>query len=106
MELFRHHYRWLPLVAYLACFFVLIPCATGAPLASEPSPGGSPADLRAEAARGGPFPLLVGGGVQYPHEEEGSMIWPFFLFLVIVGAAAAVCSQFSNSHNDSSSSNK
>lgn len=105
MPLFRHHYRWLPLVAYLSFFLSLIPCATGAPLASEPSPGISLDDLRAEDARANPFPLLVGGGVQYPHEDEGAMIWPFFLFLAIAGAAAAVASQFENSKN-SNSTNK
>jgi len=103
MPLFRHHYRWIPLVAYLAFFLVLIPCATGAPLESEASHGVSLTDIRSETATAGSFPLLIGGGVQYPHEDEGAMIWPFFLFLVIVGVTVAAISQL-QSGSDSSSS--
>jgi hypothetical protein len=103
MPLFRHHYRWLPLIAYLALFFVLIPCARAAPLESESSPGIRLSDSRDGADNVGSFPLLVGGGVQHPHEDSVAEIAPFFLFLVIIGVAVAAYSQLQDS---TSSTNK
>ncbi|MCX6349813.1 MAG: hypothetical protein NTV79_10015 [Candidatus Aureabacteria bacterium] len=98
MAFYRPNRRWLPLIAYLAVFCALIPCSgPAASLESELSAGASSPDAGNGPARSGSFPLLIGAGVQYPHEDTVAEIGPFFLFLAIIGVGVAIFSQLQDS---------